>query len=51
MIIMQLPRYIQEIVEQDLIPYLYQVYLEGPENIFDGRAWVMPAAEFLAGLP
>jgi len=34
-----------------IIPYLYQFHLEGPENIFDGRVWVMPAAKFLAGLP
>jgi hypothetical protein len=33
------------------IPYLYQVHLEGQEDILDGRVRVMPAAKFLAGLP
>lgn len=51
MIIMHLPRYIQEIVQQDLIPYLYQVHLEGPEDMLNGRVRVMPAAKLLAGLP
>jgi len=33
------------------IPYLYQVHLEGQEDILDGKVRVMPAAKFLSGLP
>ncbi len=33
------------------IPYLYQVHLQGQEDVMDGKVRVMPAAKFLAGLP
>ncbi|MBW2108957.1 MAG: hypothetical protein JRI36_09870 [Deltaproteobacteria bacterium] len=33
------------------IPYLYQITLEGREDILDSRVRVMPAAKFLASLP
>jgi len=33
------------------IPYLYQITLDGGEDILDGRVRVMPAAKFLAALP
>jgi uncharacterized protein len=33
------------------IPYLYQISLEGKDDVLDGRVRVMPAAKFLAGLP
>ncbi|MCX8109791.1 MAG: ATP-binding protein [Syntrophorhabdaceae bacterium] len=33
------------------IPYLYQVSLEGEDDVYDGRVRVMPAAKFLGSLP
>lgn len=33
------------------IPYLYQVHLQGKEDILDGGVRVMPAAKFLSSLP
>lgn len=33
------------------IPYLYQLTLEGGEDILDGRVRVMPAGKFLGALP
>jgi len=33
------------------IPYLYQITLEGREDILDGKVRVMPAGRFLAALP
>lgn len=33
------------------IPYLYQIYMEGRDDILDARVRVMPAARFLAALP
>lgn len=32
------------------IPYLYQLHLEGTEDVLDGMVRVMPAAKFLAAL-
>lgn len=33
------------------IPYLYQVHMEGKDDVFDGGVRIMPAAKFLAALP
>ena len=33
------------------IPHLYQIHLEGKQDVLDGNVRVMPAAKFLAGLP
>jgi len=33
------------------IPYLFQIHLEGKEDLLDGKVRVMPAAKFLAALP
>jgi len=33
------------------IPHLYQVHLQGREDILDGGVRVMPAARFLSDLP
>ncbi len=33
------------------IPYLYQITLEGREDILDGKVRIMPAGRFLAALP
>jgi predicted AAA+ superfamily ATPase len=33
------------------IPYLYQIHLEGEDDVLDGRVRMMPAAKFLAAFP
>lgn len=33
------------------IPHLYQISLEGSEDILDGKVRIMPAGRFLAALP
>jgi predicted AAA+ superfamily ATPase len=33
------------------IPYLFQIHLEGKEDLLDGKVRVMPATKFLAALP
>jgi len=33
------------------IPYLYQISLEGKDDVYDGRVRVMPAGKFLSALP
>ncbi|MGE5839817.1 MAG: ATP-binding protein [Deltaproteobacteria bacterium] len=33
------------------IPYLFQIHLEGKEDVLDGKVRLMPAARFLAALP
>jgi len=33
------------------IPHLYQIHMEGKDDVLDGRVRVMPAAKFLAALP
>jgi len=34
-----------------LLTFLYQISLEGNEDVFDGGIRVMPAGKFLAALP
>jgi len=33
------------------IPFLFQIHMEGKDDILDGPVRVMPAAKFLAALP
>jgi hypothetical protein len=41
-------RYFAERME---IPYVYQIHMEGKEDVFDSGVRIMPAAKFLAALP
>ena len=32
-------------------PYLYQIHMDGEDDVLDGRGRMMPASKFLATLP
>ena len=41
-------RYFGERLE---IPYLYQIHMDGEDDVLDGRVRMMPASKFLAAFP